>query len=231
MTPEQLTPTVNDMISRAAAIAILEDEMPGHYLSKKTQIVAKLRALTAYEVEVRELEWVDFEGRGAKAQAWNAANYMIQKWSDGRYEISASYPGYSNSIAGIDRYYPSIEAAKAAAQSDHAARIRSALTATPAADVARLVDWMRAHDDRLGQVQGFGYGTDGLLLTVRDCCLKGNQTVWQKQSSAESQRADHADMIRQIDIYRMSLAFAALARIISGTQSANSGTYPADFTR
>jgi len=131
MTPEQLTPTVNDLISREAAIAILEDEMPGHYLSKKTQIVAKLRALTA----------------------------------------------------------------------------------TPAADVAGLVDWMRAHDDRLGQVQGFGYGTDGLLLTVRDCCLKGNQTVWQKQSSAESQRADHADMIRQIDIYRMSLAFAALARM------------------
>lgn len=42
----------DDMISRADAIAILEDEMPGHYLSKKTQIVTKLRALPAIEVGV-----------------------------------------------------------------------------------------------------------------------------------------------------------------------------------
>ena len=141
-----------DLISRADAIAILEDEMPGHYLSKKTQIVAKLRALPAMEVGVT--------------------------------------PECGHPFCG-DRCG----------------------TATTAADVAGLVDWIDKNSARLGQVQGFAYGEDGLLFTVRDCWPKENQTVWQKQSSAESQRADHADMIRQIDIYRMSLAFAALARM------------------
>ena len=128
-----------DLISRADAIALPAYDSDGDPAGKfDHQIFVKLsdlRALPAYEVEVRELEWVDFEDRGAKAQAWNHANYMIQKWSDGRYEISASYPGHSNSIAGIDHYYPSMDAAKAAAQADYAARIRSAMTAAPAAYV------------------------------------------------------------------------------------------------
>lgn len=84
------------------------------------------KLIPADEVAVKPLEWVDFADRGAKAQAWNDANYMIQKWSDGRWEISASYPGYSTSIYGMDRFHPTLEAAKAAAQADYDARIMAA---------------------------------------------------------------------------------------------------------
>lgn len=80
-------------------------------------------------VTVKPLVWDDFHGRGAKAQAWNDANYMIQKWNDGRWEISASYPGYSTFIEGADRFYPTLEAAKSAAQADYAARILAAIDA------------------------------------------------------------------------------------------------------
>lgn len=195
------------LISRGDAIAILEDEMPGHYLSKKTQIVAKLRAMPAYEVAARELEWVDQSITKIDRAICAIGVYYIQHNRGGEFFWWLGGKGAEKAIA------KSIPAAKAAAQADYAARIRSALTATPAADVAGLVDWIDKNSARLGQVQGFAYGEDGLLFTVRDCWPKENQTVWQKQSSAESQRADHADMIRQIDIYRMSLAFAALARM------------------
>lgn len=98
-------------------------------------------AIPAAEVAVKPLEWVDFADRGAKAQAWNDANYMIQKWSDGRWEISASYPGYSTSIYGMDRFHPTLEAAKAAAQADYEARIMAELDvqAVTVQDAARVV--------------------------------------------------------------------------------------------
>lgn len=86
-------------------------------------------------VQVKPLVWDDFHRRGAKAQAWNDANYMIQKWSDGRWEISASYPGYSTFIEGADRFYPTIKAAKAAAQADYEACILAAIDARPASVV------------------------------------------------------------------------------------------------
>ena len=114
-------------------------------VSGGTQGVEYVRAdaLPAVQVTVKPLEWVDFADRGAKAQAWNYANYTLQKWSDGRWELGASYSGYTTSIYGIDRFYPTIEAAKAAAQADYEARIRSAMTVTPAPDapeLAALVD-------------------------------------------------------------------------------------------
>ena len=155
-----------DLISRAAAIAILEDEMPEHYLSKKTQIVAKLRAMPAYEVGVRELEWVKHPSKGiwrAKTGFGEykvfgllpAATWDFDSWSDANDKISAS--------SGAP------DAAKAAAQADHAARIRSALTAAPVADVAEaaimvadaidadmlafnaLAQGFEAHPDMLGR--------------------------------------------------------------------------------
>lgn len=94
-------------------------------------------------VRVKELVWADFEGKGAKAQAWNNASYMIQKWSDGRFEISASYPGYSTFVDGADRFYPTIDAAKSAAQADYEARILSSTTSRPEAEV-RAEAWAAA---------------------------------------------------------------------------------------
>lgn len=66
----------------------------------------------------KPLEWVIFEGRGAKATAWNKANYLITRWSDGRFELVESYPGYQgDNLAG--GFLPTLEAAQAVAQ-DHA---------------------------------------------------------------------------------------------------------------
>ena len=102
------------------------------------RLTAERDAALAGAVKVKPLVWVDFHDRAAKAQAWNEANYIIQKWSDGRWEISASYPGYSTFIYGMDRFYPTIEAAKAAAQADYEARILAAIQPDPDARQADL---------------------------------------------------------------------------------------------
>ena len=73
-----------------------------------------------------------------------------------------------------------------------------------------IVEYLRENQFRLGQVQGFGYGDDGLLMTVRDCWLRTDQVVWQKQSKQENQEADHEEMCRQIEVYQFRLALAAL---------------------
>lgn len=112
------------LIRLSDALAEIEKHM---YADEARDAIAALPAVSAPGVKVRALEWTDFEGRGAKAQAWNEANYMIQKCSDGRWEISASYPGYSTFIEGADRFYPTLDAAKAAAQADYEARILAAL--------------------------------------------------------------------------------------------------------
>ena len=64
----------------------------------------------------KPLVWDVFEcGRGAKATAWRKANYLITRWSDGRFELVESYPGYQgDNIAGA--FMPTLEAAQAAAQ-------------------------------------------------------------------------------------------------------------------
>lgn len=77
---------------------------------------------------VRSLAWEDFDGWGAKAKAMLLASYMINRWSDGRFEVSVSAPGYQAGFDG-ERFHPTSEAAKAAAQADYEAGILSALEA------------------------------------------------------------------------------------------------------
>ena len=80
--------------------------------------------------------------------------------------------------------------------------------------VTAMVDWADANAFRLSQVQGFGYGNDRLLLTARDCWLRYNQVFWQRQSAPETKGADHGEMMRQMEIYRVSLTMrAALEQI------------------
>jgi hypothetical protein len=79
--------------------------------------------LAAKGLRVKPLEWEDFDGFGAKAQAWKQANYLITYWkSRCAFEVVASYPGYQGEAIG-EGFYPTIEAAKAAAEADHASRI------------------------------------------------------------------------------------------------------------
>ena len=82
--------------------------------------------LAALPDMVQPLVWEDFEGRGAKAKAWGKANYLITKWSDGRFELVESYPGYQgDNLAG--GFCDTLEDAKAAAQAHHVAQIMAAL--------------------------------------------------------------------------------------------------------
>ncbi len=81
-------------------------------------------------VTVKPLEWEDFEGRGARARALLITSYLIARWSDGRFEISVSAPGYSTGFDG-ERFHPTIEAAKAAAQADYETRILAAIQPDP----------------------------------------------------------------------------------------------------
>lgn len=96
--------------------------------------------------KVKPLVWVDFDGRGAKASAWLQANYMISRWSDGQFELSASYPGYSSGIDGAAMFHPTLEDAKAAAQADHEARILSALEPPDTTLAAALIEVRRIAD-------------------------------------------------------------------------------------
>lgn len=75
---------------------------------------------------VPPLEWEDFDGRGAKSTAWGKANYLITRWSDGRFELVESYPGYQgDNLAG--GFSPTLESAKAAANAHHRTQIMAAL--------------------------------------------------------------------------------------------------------
>lgn len=75
---------------------------------------------------VKPLAWENFEGRGAKANAMLLCNYLIDRWSDGRFEVSVSSPGYGTGFDG-ERWHDSLELAKAAAQADYERRILSAI--------------------------------------------------------------------------------------------------------
>jgi hypothetical protein len=100
--------------------------------------VATLRAeLDAARGRVKPLEWDDFEdGAGAKAPIAVGLSYLITRWADGRFEIEVSAPGISFGFEG-DRYYPTLEVAKAAAQADYTARILAALEPDPAVERMR----------------------------------------------------------------------------------------------
>lgn len=102
-----------------------------HHMQAKADCAAAIAALPAVTVGVRPLVWVDFDGLGAKASAFYQANYLIQWWKgEGKFEVALSYPGYQTGYDG-ERWHPTLDAAKAAAQADYEARIFAALETTP----------------------------------------------------------------------------------------------------
>jgi len=74
---------------------------------------------------IEPLVWVDFDGGGAKAAAWNRASYLIIRWSDNEFELVESYPGYQGNFIADPRH-PTLKAAKAAADTHHRAAIMAA---------------------------------------------------------------------------------------------------------
>ena len=75
-----------------------------------------------------------------------------------------------------------------------------------------LVDYFREHEKRLEHVRGFLYGFPGTRFFIRDYGLDtSNQVVWEKETGPDCLDDDRAEMFRQIEIYRFSLALAASA--------------------
>jgi hypothetical protein len=113
---------LNDVLTSDLAKALRRAEAAEAALA--TALAAQPAPVT---VHVKPLVWEDFDGRGAKASAYYQANYLIQFWkSEGKFEVALSFPGYQTGYDG-ERWHPTIEAAKAAAQADYEARILAAL--------------------------------------------------------------------------------------------------------
>jgi hypothetical protein len=127
----------DEMIRRGDALALFKNYTGTDFWMQQ------IAALPAAQPGVKPLVWDDFEGLGAKAQAWKQANYLITWWkSRGQFEVVASYPGHQGEAIGAG-FYPTLEAAKAAAQADYEARILAALDVQPAPDMAALVEALR----------------------------------------------------------------------------------------
>ena len=79
---------------------------------------------TCAPVKVKPLVWQDFDGQVAKATAMHIVSYLIRKWSDGRFEVPLSCPCYGTG-PDMERWHPTLEAAKAACQEHHEKTVRS----------------------------------------------------------------------------------------------------------
>ena len=124
----------------------------------ETAAIWNTRAIPAAQVAVKPLEWdrdwqTSFTMRSMKKVDDGCEVHFIDYVSGkGLYKIRISTvakPGYIR-VTYDGSEFPSLEAAKAAAQADYEARIRSALTVTPAQDVAGLVEARRKHIELVG---------------------------------------------------------------------------------
>lgn len=136
----------DDLISRADAIALAENAHTAVTTTDEIAtsaiegVIRSIRALPAYEVAVKPLEWDRHPD--AEHDPWRNEHYGGGQNNLAGQNEYAVYPhpcavGYFVlDVMGnrCDEDFPSIAAAKAAAQADYAARIRSALTATPVQD-------------------------------------------------------------------------------------------------
>lgn len=125
-----MTASDDDMIRRGDAIAALRSaDLPFGY----GHAAEVIRAVPAVQVAVKPLEWETFSTECERA-------FTVA----GRYEV---FWGFRSGQVCLDMrgrttWHCGIEAAKAAAQADYEARIRSTLTAQPSPDVAALVALM-----------------------------------------------------------------------------------------
>ena len=82
-------------------------------------------------INIKPLAWEDLVSargvlREAKVKVFYDASYLIIKWSDGKYKVAISYPGYQVAFDG-PRFYGSAKEAKDAAQADYERRIRESM--------------------------------------------------------------------------------------------------------
>lgn len=145
---------MTDLIRKTDALAACEpkDYDHEHHRQAKVSIHNAIAALPAVKHGIKPLVWEDFGDWGAKASAYYQANYLIQFWK-GReqFEVALSYPGYQTGFDG-ERWHPTLDAAKAAAQADYEARILAALEPAAADIITALLTAnaaLRAERDEL----------------------------------------------------------------------------------
>lgn len=138
-----------------------------------------IRALPAVQVVVKPLEWVEIRsGQYFEARVIGIL-YSVRLGSDGVVRWQAGHMGTWHEA-------PTIEAAKAAAQADYEARIRSAMTNQPSPDVAALTEaeiaqieagGKRWHGEAVQSYRWEPYKPDG----QRQMKAKGR---WQRQAES-----------------------------------------------
>lgn len=153
-----------DMIRRGDAIAALKSAgLPFGY----RRAIDVIDAIPAVQVGVKPMEWLEIRhGQYFEARVIGIL-YSVRLGTDG---ISRWQAGHT----GTWREAPTIEAAKAAAQADYDARIRSALTVQPSPDVAALVEAADKLLDAYSAIFGVGnpWGDELRAALAR---VKGNE--------------------------------------------------------
>jgi len=122
---------MTDLIPRAAAIMAMQALTPKHSQFTPAYIVdaqAALRAIPAAQVAVKPLEWEEIAPHHAKAPLPLFGSIRVESWG-GPFQIVWSVPGFCDTFT--PGKFPTIEAAKAAAQADYDTCTRAAITATP----------------------------------------------------------------------------------------------------
>ena len=141
----------DDLIRRGDAIAALNSVALSYGATWEPHSVKlckdAISAIPSTQVSVKPLEWVYDEMRGV----WSAQDGF------GRHYTVSDSQWFHGSLSEFIWVDGGDEAAKAAAQADYEARIRSALTAQPSPDVAALVAtlrdallWTADYEDRAG---------------------------------------------------------------------------------
>lgn len=135
----------DDLISRAAALAALDQHAHGttilggqRYRSITLEVaVEAIRALPAVaasqQVRVKPLVWEDlgghYENRFAKADAPLFGSIRCESYLKRQFTVSWSVPGFSSLF--MECVFPTLEAAKSAAQANYEQRILAAIETQP----------------------------------------------------------------------------------------------------
>jgi len=148
---------MTDLIPRVEAIMAMQALTPKHSQFTPAYIVdaqAALRAIPAAQVAVKPLEWCD----GGSAEAPQRARGIGgMYWIDRQKEFLGSPEIYRLS-GPCSGQFPTLAAAKAAAQADHDTRIRAAITVAPIDPAQIRADALR---EAVTLIDTFPLGADG----------------------------------------------------------------------
>ena len=147
----------NDLIRRGDALECFMG------LDRIGDIMDAIAALPAVTVGVRPLVWV--EGMESGRKVWDALDYQIIAYPEEYFFLLVGV--LSDSAVRVASSYPTLEAAKAAAQADYEARILATLDLTPAPDAAAIREAAEASPNHAYRV-GYAAGRAAALREAAD---------------------------------------------------------------